>query len=114
MRIDSIHWTYLAIVLLCLTLSGCTGITASPNFYMLGPAAPASANLNPNRTGPSMFEPVHGSAPDLTGLDRAALHPAASTPLRIAYTAMHGVGHRLVVQALARAGLQKMLDALDG
>ena len=47
MRIDSIHWTYLAIVLLCLTLSGCTGITASPNFYMLGPAAPASANLNP-------------------------------------------------------------------
>ena len=26
-----------------------------------------SANLNPQRTGPSMFEPVHGSAPDIAG-----------------------------------------------
>lgn len=27
----------------------------------------ASANLNPDRTSPSMFEPVHGSAPDIAG-----------------------------------------------
>ena len=27
----------------------------------------SSANLNPDRTGPSMFEPVHGSAPDIAG-----------------------------------------------
>lgn len=27
----------------------------------------ASANLNPMRTGPSLFEPVHGSAPDIVG-----------------------------------------------
>lgn len=27
----------------------------------------SSANLNPPRTGPSMFEPVHGSAPDIAG-----------------------------------------------
>jgi tartrate dehydrogenase/decarboxylase/D-malate dehydrogenase len=27
----------------------------------------ASANINPERTYPSMFEPVHGSAPDITG-----------------------------------------------
>ena len=27
----------------------------------------ASANLNPDRTAPSMFEPVHGSAPDIAG-----------------------------------------------
>jgi 3-isopropylmalate dehydrogenase len=27
----------------------------------------ASANLNPERTAPSMFEPVHGSAPDIAG-----------------------------------------------
>jgi len=27
----------------------------------------ASANLNPTKTGPSMFEPVHGSAPDIAG-----------------------------------------------
>ena len=27
-----------------------------------------SGNINPERTAPSMFEPVHGSAPDITGL----------------------------------------------
>ncbi len=31
----------------------------------------ASANLNPARTGPSLFEPVHGSAPDIAGQQRA-------------------------------------------
>ncbi len=31
----------------------------------------ASANLNPSRTGPSMFEPVHGSAPDIAGMNKA-------------------------------------------
>jgi 3-isopropylmalate dehydrogenase len=31
----------------------------------------ASANLNPGRTGPSMFEPVHGSAPDIAGQNKA-------------------------------------------
>jgi len=31
----------------------------------------SSANLNPARTGPSMFEPVHGSAPDITGTGTA-------------------------------------------
>ena len=39
----------------------------------LGPAVAGSigiapsANINPERTGPSMFEPVHGSAPDIAG-----------------------------------------------
>lgn len=28
----------------------------------------ASANINPDRTAPSMFEPVHGSAPDIAHL----------------------------------------------
>ena len=41
----------------------------------------ASANLNPDRTGPSVFEPVHGSAPDIaeTGAadPRAAIVSAA-------------------------------------
>ena len=27
----------------------------------------ASGNINPERTAPSMFEPVHGSAPDIAG-----------------------------------------------
>jgi tartrate dehydrogenase/decarboxylase / D-malate dehydrogenase len=31
----------------------------------------ASANLSPQRVGPSMFEPVHGSAPDIAGRDIA-------------------------------------------
>ena len=31
----------------------------------------SSANLNPARTGPAMFEPVHGSAPDIAGTNRA-------------------------------------------
>jgi len=30
-----------------------------------------SGNLNPDRTGPSIFEPVHGSAPDIVGTGRA-------------------------------------------
>jgi 3-isopropylmalate dehydrogenase len=41
----------------------------------------ASANLNPDRTGPSLFEPVHGSAPDIAGTGaadpRAAILSAA-------------------------------------
>ncbi len=36
----------------------------------------ASANLNPARTGPSMFEPVHGSAPDIAG--QALANPTAA------------------------------------
>ena len=36
----------------------------------------ASANLNPDRTGPSMFEPVHGAANDIAGTGRA--NPAAA------------------------------------
>ena len=31
----------------------------------------ASANLNPDRTGPSMFEPVHGAANDIAGTGKA-------------------------------------------
>jgi 3-isopropylmalate dehydrogenase len=31
----------------------------------------ASGNVNPDRTAPSMFEPVHGSAPDIAGLQLA-------------------------------------------
>jgi 3-isopropylmalate dehydrogenase len=31
----------------------------------------SSGNLNPDRTSPSMFEPVHGSAPDIAGQGKA-------------------------------------------
>ena len=36
----------------------------------------ASGNINPDRTAPSMFEPVHGSAPDIAGQQKA--DPAAA------------------------------------
>ncbi len=36
----------------------------------------SSANLNPARTGPSMFEPVHGSAPDIA--DTGTANPTAA------------------------------------
>ena len=36
----------------------------------------ASANLNPERQFPSMFEPVHGSAPDIAG--RGIANPLAA------------------------------------
>ena len=48
----------------------------------LGPAVAGSigiapsANLNPARTTPSMFEPVHGSAPDIAG--KGIANPAAA------------------------------------
>src|SRR6202012_1078022 len=31
----------------------------------------ASGNINPERVAPSMFEPVHGSAPDIAGQSKA-------------------------------------------
>ena len=40
----------------------------------------------------------------LDGLAQGALHPRDATPLRIAYTAMHGVGHRLLARAFRQAG----------
>jgi 3-isopropylmalate dehydrogenase len=36
----------------------------------------ASGNINPDRTAPSMFEPVHGSAPDIAG--RGSADPTAT------------------------------------
>jgi phosphomannomutase len=47
----------------------------------------------------------------LEGVSRAAIHAAAPAkagerPLRIAYTAMHGVGHYSLVRALRRAGFE--------
>jgi 3-isopropylmalate dehydrogenase len=41
-----------------------------------GIGSAASGNLNPARTGPSMFEPVHGSAPDIAG--QAKANPVAA------------------------------------
>ena len=46
----------------------------------------SSANLNPARTGPSMFEPVHGSAPDIAGTGKAnpdRRHPERGDDARV-------------------------------
>lgn len=44
------------------------------------------------------------------GLARGALHARIDTPLRIVYTAMHGVGHRLLARALRDAGFEGVAD----
>ncbi len=46
----------------------------------------ASGNVNPERSAPSMFEPVHGSAPDIAGQQKA--DPTA-TVLSVAMLAEH-------------------------
>ncbi|MEC3997388.1 3-isopropylmalate dehydrogenase [Actinacidiphila sp. DG2A-62] len=46
----------------------------------------ASGNINPSRTFPSMFEPVHGSAPDIAGQSKA--DPTA-TVLSVALLLQH-------------------------
>ncbi len=55
----------------------------------------SSANLNPARTGPSMFEPVHGSAPDIAGQNRA-------NPTAAVLSAAHMLDHLGEVDAAAR------------
>ena len=42
-------------------------ITDSSAVLQGGMGLAASGNLNPSRGAPSMFEPVHGSAPDIAG-----------------------------------------------
>ncbi len=49
-----------------------------------------SANLNPARTGPSMFEPIHGSAPDIAG--RGIANPLAA--IRAAALMLDWLGER--------------------
>src|SRR6266516_2671550 len=48
-----------------------TKSNASRFAYVLWDGLAASANLNPEHRYPSMFEPVHGSAPDIAGTNRA-------------------------------------------
>ena len=56
----------------------------------------SSANLNPARTGPSMFEPVHGSAPDIVGTGKA--NPTAailSAALMLDFLGEHSAAERI-------------------
>jgi 3-isopropylmalate dehydrogenase len=59
----------------------------------------ASANLNPARTGPSLFEPVHGAAHDLVGTGRANPLAAVSS----AALMLEHLGEVDAAQRIARA-----------
>lgn len=59
----------------------------------------ASANLNPDRTGPSMFEPVHGAAHDIAGTGKA--NPAAA--IRSAALMLDFLGETSVATAITDA-----------
>ncbi len=58
----------------------------------------ASGNLNPTREMPSMFEPVHGSAPDIAGQDKA-------NPLAAVITV------KMMLEYLGEAGAAADVDA---
>ncbi len=64
----------------------------------------ASANLNPARTGPSLFEPVHGSAPDIAGTGQADPRAAVISAAMMC---------EFLGEADATARIQKALDTTD-
>ncbi len=62
----------------------------------------ASGNVNPDGTFPSMFEPVHGSAPDIAGTGKADPTAAIlSGALLLHHLAEHGFGPALAAAARA-------------
>ena len=71
----------------------------------------ASGNINPERAYPSMFEPVHGSAPDIAGQGKA--DPTA-TILSVALLLEHlGRGEQArAVEAAVAADLAERGDAV--
>lgn len=59
----------------------------------------ASGNVNPDRTTPSMFEPVHGSAPDIAGQSKA--DPTAA--ILSAGLLLEHLGHAVEAQRITDA-----------
>jgi len=70
----------------------------------------ASANLNPDRTGPSLFEPVHGSAPDIAGTGRA--NPLAA--IRSAAMMLEFLGEGDAARRIADACATTVASAVAG
>jgi 3-isopropylmalate dehydrogenase len=62
----------------------------------------ASANLNPARTGPSLFEPVHGSAYDIAGTGKA--NPLAA--IRSAAMMLEHLGEQSAADRVTKAVLE--------
>jgi 3-isopropylmalate dehydrogenase len=67
----------------------------------------ASANLQPERTGPSLFEPVHGSAPDIAGTGRA--NPVAA--IWSAALMLDHLGEADAARAVEQAAVAVLPDA---
>ena len=68
----------------------------------------ASANLNPERRFPSMFEPVHGSAPDIAGQGVSnPIGTIASGALMLEHFGLHDEAARLqtAIEATTGAGV---------
>jgi tartrate dehydrogenase/decarboxylase/D-malate dehydrogenase len=68
----------------------------------------ASANLNPERRFPSMFEPVHGSAPDIAGQGLAnPIGAVGSAALMLDHLGLPGQAARLnaAIEATTAAGV---------
>jgi len=78
----------------------------------LGPACTGtiglapSANLDPERRFPSLFEPVHGSAPDIAGLGTA-------NPIAMVWSAALMLDHLGAGQGAARAAHDAILAAIE-
>ena len=70
----------------------------------------ASGNINPDRTMPSMFEPVHGSAPDIAGQQKA--DPTAAI-LSVGMLLDH-LGHADAAATVERAVLADLADRTPG
>jgi 3-isopropylmalate dehydrogenase len=66
----------------------------------------ASANLNPARTGPSLFEPVHGAAHDIAGT--GAANPLAA--IRSAAMMLDHLGERDAAERVEKAVLSLQAD----
>jgi tartrate dehydrogenase/decarboxylase/D-malate dehydrogenase len=81
----------------------------------LGPACTGtigiapSANLNPTRQWPSLFEPVHGSAPDIAG--RGVANPIGQ--IWSAAMMLDFLGHRDAHDAIVRAIEQLLAGGAD-
>ena len=76
----------------------------------------ASGNINPGRRFPSMFEPIHGSAPDIAG--RGIANPIGAIWAGALMLQHLGEtdGHDLIVQAISRvlAGAKVLTPDLGG
>lgn len=70
----------------------------------------ASGNINPDRTAPSMFEPVHGSAPDIAGQQKA--DPTAA--ILSAGLLLDHLGHPAAAAAVETAVVADLAERTPG